>query len=114
VNDEPMTKREVTIAREAFIDGTLYYHGPCSRESHARTLSDVVAKLYPLPKKTRPRLVEDPGGCGRWAVKDGIIHLVSMGGDWESCMDFQFFVTAERVPVWADLLANQTEEVEDE
>ncbi len=74
------------------------------------------AEVYPLPKVTRPRVVRDPEFCEfKW----------SMGGHGLMLQQFDrkpehyprpgegLDATRSRVVVWADLLANPTEEVDE-
>jgi hypothetical protein len=72
--------------------------------------SESLAKrLYPLPLVTRPRVVADPvlGVQFRWCVRAGM--LARYDADRTPYVE----PTPERVALWADLLANPTEQVED-
>jgi hypothetical protein len=115
---QPMTKREVLIAREAY---TRRSRETYSVEEWERSIRGLVegeaAMTYPLPKVTRPRVVRDPRGISSWGVRvpDGLttpaIHLVTDGGEW--CpTGWSHVASAERVALWADLLARPTEEVD--
>lgn len=113
------TEKDVVLReREAFVAGYACAHGawlvdvrPAKSEAESR---------YPLPKVTRARVVRDPhdstieyrltdGGyqyrekCGKWTNMDAI------GETWskDNCP------TPERATLWADLIANPTEEVEE-
>ena len=81
------------------------------------------AERYPLPTVTRPRVVTDPhlrDDSVSWRVFDGVIqYRENRDAMLDSIIDSswvvgppQFIPTAERVAMWADLLANPTEEVE--
>lgn len=88
------------------------FEGDANREAERR---------YPLPKVTRRRRVLDPHGLAVfsdpvfWTVLDGQRKGVfAVHGDGCSAR-YQGMpaVTPERNALWADLLANPTEEVED-
>lgn len=79
------------------------------------------ARRYPLPKVTRPRVVKDTDGT-RWRISEGRLQFMRGGGDW-LCMlgesrsgsdryGMGLVPTPERIRLWADLLANPNEEVE--
>jgi hypothetical protein len=81
----------------------------------------LAAERYPFPKVTRPRVVRDPhttefnwSTAPRADLKEGHLRVVSVTRlgmrTHESLANVH--VTDERVKVWADLLANPTEEVE--
>lgn len=74
---------------------------------------------YPLPKATRSRIVEEPGEPQyRYCVIDGEVvwdaHIRN-GPAWKDLYEPDApRATADRVRIWADLLADPTEEVDDE
>jgi hypothetical protein len=117
---QPMTKREVLIARRAFESGVHWMYGrecvlPSAWPGDER-MSRAASDCYPLPKVTRPRVARDPRGIGSWGAKKfadtlAIHYVGESDGAWSP--EFRHFLaTPERVALWADLLANPTEEVE--
>lgn len=129
-DEKKYTERDLVLAKqEAFVEGSLltFRHFDCSLGSEAglkwRGSSNLAAERYPLPKVTRPRVVQDPHERGmRWRVlrdKDqhGVTYLeynaFNTGADasWRTGLG-TYCATAERVALWADLLANPTEEVD--
>lgn len=68
-----------------------------------------VEAKYPLPTVTRPRVVKDEFGTPWRVGADGDLRHQS-AGCWGSA---PVRVTMNRVTLWADLLANPTEEVGD-
>lgn len=76
------------------------------------------ARVYPLPKVTRPRVLKDPEGNYEYRITgDGEVQFrhTSDIGEWIDLTGAPMWVgnmTVARVRVWADLLANPTEEVE--
>lgn len=93
------------------------YHvtGPCSQCERARRGA---AEQFPL-LVTRPRVVRDPIMKDvEWKVEDGYLRARRGSGTWIkwvewSARDSDFAPLAKRVAMWADLLANPTEQVED-
>lgn len=80
-----------------------------------KTAERVAAEEYPLPKITRPRVVTDSQGT-EFRVRDGDLlegrrqdRPDNPGWGQFSAWD----ITPERIRLWADLLANPTEEVDD-
>jgi hypothetical protein len=107
-----VTEREA-VAREraAFVEGVIY----CTAQSDTLNYEPYAQRerLYPLPKVSRPRVVRDPHGAAHfWTVRDGRIRP---SVHW-SANDLQTIeaITPERVALWADLLANPNEIVEDD
>jgi hypothetical protein len=80
--------------------------GPCDREAEKR---------YPLPMVTRPRVVTDSFAIA-WRLADGALEFrLSQSAPWRVTPHYgPMGVTVERIRLWADLLANPTEQVEDE
>lgn len=110
---EPLTAREVRIARHAFNDGALYGRGP-----FVNSAASAAAAQYPLPKVTRPRVARDPSGVGEWSVAafhgtPAIYWRHSTERNWEAKLGI-LVATSERVKLWADLLEHPTEEVDAE
>lgn len=129
----PLTRREVLIAREAFDLGVSAVfdrlgEGPHTL-FHAWPGSEALAEEeYPLPRTRVPRIVADPEGASfgiasdrrflKFAVADGEILLVldedDSGNGADARMWEKIRPTPARVRLWADLLANPTEEVDDD
>jgi hypothetical protein len=128
---QPMTKREVLIAREAvdavsrYLAARGYFNvgSPVGiKESPQREIQDLAASRYPLPKLTRPRVVAEDSGDWEYRVAGGVVECrwlrnrtpgASYFGEVNPAGDgIRLDVTADRVALWADLLANPTEEVD--
>lgn len=123
MTEKRYTERELVLAqREAFRMGAagLRYSrrddfiGPWSAERDAEA-------RYPLPKVTRPRVVDDPwpGSGHQFRCVNGAIQ-VHHWGEWKplaplagACADVWIYPTPERIRLWYDLLTHPTEEVED-
>lgn len=75
--------------------------------------------LYPLPKVTRPRVLPDEFGMG-WKYENGAFYYtLSVRPDlvrWHRATAnvTPTEITASRVALWATLLDNPTEEVDDD
>jgi hypothetical protein len=130
VSDKTVTEREAVLReRAAFAEGASWqrYRGPSADVLASARLSLTEAEAahtYPLPRVTRPRVVRDPhDDYGQeWRVVNGRLEFRPPYGQWGeahkrtdaiydgSCL----FPTLERIRMWADLLANPTETVEDE
>lgn len=107
-----VTEREAVLReRKAFVEGARRIcvaanSGIIRMFDHERD----AAEIYPLPTITRPRVVRDPHGIDiRWTVRSR--QVVAYDSDQFPCA---VGVTPERVKLWADLLANPTEEVPDD
>lgn len=109
------TEREAVLReRRAFLSGV----GRTLTETHAKLAA---AEYYPLPKVTRPRVVTDSGAGliareTSWRVVGGALQWKT-GSEWNNLagpMNEGMFITAQRVRILADLLANPTEEAEDD
>lgn len=71
------------------------------------------AKRYPFPKVTRLRVVADTKYRLWWKVEDGRIVWSRPGCDeWSLLIHSGVDADTHMVALWADLLANPTEEVE--
>lgn len=129
VSDEKKySERDMALAkREAWVSG----RGMGITDAYANARRDEwkeeAARRYPCPRVTRPRVVRDPqmthygpasGHVGDlyWSVRDGRLIPVDHGGKyvevWEH--DTDTYPTTNRVRLWADLLANPLETVEDD
>lgn len=128
-----VTEREAVLReRAAWIKGARF-----AEENHTAVhplncepCREYAASLYCLPRVTRPRVVADPHKDARgwdqlWRAVAGKVQWRGCSGEWydlgipgtsqladggRQIMD----VTRERALLWADLLANPTETVEDE
>ncbi len=108
------TARQVSeMQRAAFVAGAMH-----ATTYPTDTFAVAAASFYPPPKVTRSRVVKDPIlGNTQWHVERGeIVGEVGDCGHWYTLTagDKAFRPVAARVTVWADLLANPTEEVEAE
>lgn len=129
INDTPGTPRDAAEAarcRAAYVRGVVDRARFCNGEREARYGSGILVDtaqtscpggqagvvaehLYPAPQ--RPRVVGDPvDGDLVWRVHNGVLQY-GYGAAWNGLESFT--VTPERVQLWADLLANPTEVVED-
>lgn len=114
--DEPMTRREIEIARTAFVDGVSWDIRAWQKMQQVdySTGQDEIAESrqrYPLPKVTRPRKVVWEGNTYRWTPLLGL--QVRMSEKVWASLDGCCIIESRRA-VLADLLANPTEECEDE
>lgn len=109
---KPETKREILIARAAFIRGMCYPNEGAIRKDYA---TDHARVLYPLPKITRPRVKVDTYG-ERWRVTGGKLEVwLTNNQKWEHLFYYkQHVITPERAAIFHDLFQNPTEEVEDD
>lgn len=116
---EPMTKREIEIAREA------YMHGAAVERGHGHDVGGwkpEAERRYPLPKVARPRVAPDPNEPAyEWSVRDGVLHfrwLHTSENNWKRASglyeNMLLTPTHSRVALWADLFAHPTEMVEDD
>lgn len=116
-----VTPREFAFAqRNAFIAGALWFGKMLGRQGSLLDESLAIeesAKRYPLPKITRRRRVQDPHSEDyEWTTctvgTPPRLDLVKLyKGHWENVGEA--LPTAERVKLWAELLAHPMEEVED-
>lgn len=110
---QQMTKREVLIAREAFVAACRV----CANEAPQWQwqAEQTAASRYPLPKVTRPRVVTFDNAAFRF--HDGVIqkrHRNGFDAGHDVWAIAHLPATAALVRLWAELLANPTEEVEDD
>lgn len=104
--------------QQAFVDGAV--HGAMHSGRALDQYRSAAEHRYPLPKVTRPRVVPDPhgGSALEWSVRTDdtgksriAVQRRHDPGGFRTSFD-GIYVTAERVALWADLLANPTEQVE--
>lgn len=133
-DEKRYTERDLILAkREAFEEGATRVWTAFARETDAcphgwRGSNVLAAEAYPLPKSTRPRVMSDPNSLNgrewrcvgrqfetrvRESSRLAEWHLV----DWSeynrgAFVEHPLAPTPERVAMWADLLANPTEEVD--
>lgn len=115
-----VSERDAVIReRKAFQHGA--EHG---KEYRTDSFASAAKSFYPLPKMTRPRVVRENGIGGEyeWRAVDGVIECRNVTGGsaltkWRTndgtSASFGMFISARRVRLLADLLANPTEEVDD-
>lgn len=107
------TERDLILAkRQAFEDG--FELGWKGQTTEWRGLLTEAEARYPLPKVTRPRVVQYPlYHWKKWRVIDGELQRNGSEDDSDEWVSTPLSVmTAARVRVLADLLANPTEEVD--
>ncbi|MHB1310618.1 MAG: hypothetical protein ACYC3L_01285 [Gemmatimonadaceae bacterium] len=106
------TERDLILAkREAFAVGCGAMGLPLGNAAR------LAARRYELPKITRLRVVTDQFGT-EWRMRENVDDDRSIAleyrhadnGGWQ--VD-RLTMTAQRIKLWADLLANPTEEVAD-
>ena len=109
-----VTERQAVLReRAAFIQGSDWRYMHSRPKAVPGDITDLeratAAERYKLPKTTRPRVVKDPEDAGvRWTIRGGRLRLY----DTDHLGAFE--PTRDRVALWADLLANPTEEVDDD
>lgn len=124
-NEKKYTERDLVAAkRNAFLSGRV-------DRGETGQLSGVEAErrareMYPLPKVTRPRVLDDPHVAGaKWKLYPNLAPMLGeFGVAHPDIYDGDFYTpskelnlgvpTTARVKLWADLIANPTEEVEAE
>lgn len=112
-----VTERQaIERERAAFVTGASYqWQRGCgySGDWAANKAAIAARELYPLPKVKRQRVVNDRAGISYRAI-DGFIEWQLTSDKWcrYSCHGAVPIPTSERVKLWADLLANPTEEVD--
>jgi hypothetical protein len=119
---QPMTKREVLIARRYYEDGVVRGHACEFRGYPGAGLVDLrtdIAKRLPLPKVTRPRVVTyvgpKPHHVFRYRVIDGRLEWATEHAeDWTTYGAIQTDVQdAAFLARIAGLFSSPTEEVDD-
>jgi hypothetical protein len=110
-----ITEREaVRRERAAYARAMMIHGGQSWDEAHC-----AAGRVYPLPKVTRPRVVQDPNKPYRWfRVIGGEVYAKTTrysDGEWTPLAgNWSIPATPEMIRLWVDLLANPTEEVEDD
>ena len=110
-DEKKYTEKDLVLAMRKGWDECAYrmtLAGGGSKESEAMKLA-----CFPLPKVTRPRVVNGPAGRHwAWKLEDGRFWFRNDNRSaWELVRD-AWKPTPELVPLWYDLLANPTEEVD--
>lgn len=112
MSERPTVTERQAVEREraAWVEGFL-----CGADNHSATVRSIAlgaaVRHYPLPKITRPRVVADEFGV-QWKVVDGEVVLHANGDDGGIDVN-DYNTTTKRILLWADLLNNPTEEVEE-
>jgi hypothetical protein len=118
---QPMTRREVLIARHAADEAVKWMFAQMRRVREVAVEHvygrDYATVTWPLPKLMRPRVVRWPKSAAPafdYRAKDGTIEWANPGqGDWTPYGSIQEDVqTPGFLRALADLLANPTEEVD--
>lgn len=116
-DEKKYTERDLVMAkREGFLEAHSWARVGIAGDHEAERLA---ATKYPLPKRTQRREAIDPHTDSRvWSFDVDRPRIVWR---WKARRDVLWtsdlagvFVTPERVALWADLIANPTEEVDDE
>lgn len=132
-DDKKYTLRDMVLAqREAYVRGYHTYRvddattegreGAWETDKRDGLSARIAARKFPLPKLTRPRVVTSDTGR-RFRIVDGQLQTqTSSNGQSWCCLangsrvpaaeDTGIKITLERIRLWADLLANPTEDVE--
>lgn len=103
--DTTPSKEQQLALRAAFVKGWENWMANCNPHVFA-------AKAFPLPKIERPRVVVE--GDTSWRVIDGEFEDKSRHGGWRKSSNAGWSPIAKRVAIWADLLANPTELIDDD
>lgn len=107
--DLVLAKREGwRAARAALVIGPI-------RGEYEVTWEAGAAQQYPLPKIVRPRVAVDAETV-RWRVLDGVVQwtYTEYWSDLSEAFGERMYLTAERITILADLLANSTELIDDD
>lgn len=112
-DEKRYTERDLILAKRQGYAARMW-ESLCMTDAEVRA---TIAARYPLPKATRPRVVADPHDSRiEWRAPEDSLrsHLFHREGrsDWTAGLG-SLCVTRQRVALWADLLANPTEEVDD-
>lgn len=118
-----MTEREKQLARrEGFINAHRlasppHVDGSCSFCSGDRCFrcEELAARLYPLPKVERPRVVDDPKTAGySWRCVNGSLEVRNAFADKPVWTEAKAWIPhPERVAMWNGLLASPSELIDD-
>jgi hypothetical protein len=116
-----VTEREAVLReRRAYILGLqdACWRDPETEEDAMARAEIDAARRYPLPRVTRPRVVRDPEHRpALWRLRNGALEVLIDGTEsWHVYprSGEGLKATGARLNVWADLLANPTETVEDD
>lgn len=98
-----------------------FTHPPRSSENIGTEIEHRIAERFPLPKRVVPRVVAESTGIEYTTVRRGegadqclaIVMRYRADEPWMSCFPTSMAVTLDRAQLWADLLANPTEEIPD-
>lgn len=118
-DEKTYTEREVVErerrAVERTIDELWHYLRTAIPFGEWNGAQPLARRLYPLPTVTRPRVVTDTKGR-QWKVEDDILLTRHESSLWLAAEDVRdaFWFSRERIRLWADLIANPTETVEDD
>ena len=108
-DEKTYTERDIVLAkREGWVRHCVALCG--NREDAEK----YAAREFPLPRVTRPRVVVGPSPrTWNWKFEAGAYWFRATGhGSWERANP-SWEPDPELVTLWADLLANPTEEVEE-
>lgn len=116
-----VTERDAVL-RERAAYGAGLLRGNHQSFSRPNDLEAQAARIFPLPKIVRPRVISEESGlsCVDWRYVDEQLwwrHHANTRQTWNSLSSATgagMFITAERAVLLADLIANPTEEVEDD
>lgn len=125
-DDKTVTEREAVLReRAAFAHGAYwawlnnYAESSGAKFNHEGYVDLRAAERYPLPTITRPRVVRDPrskgyewqcvGGALQWRYPD----TMESWSSWDSGGAYIWTPVPDRVKLWADLLQNPLEEVQE-
>lgn len=120
MSDEAMVTERDAVEREraAYTEGakwawrTNYAECTGARFNHNGHVDRAAAYRYPLPTITRPRVVKDPHSADIvWRCDGGVLQYRQGNHEWSMGPGY-WYAFPERVRLWADLLANPTEEVD--
>lgn len=116
-DEKKYTERDLILAkREGYVR---HCNEACGQWSE-HAMQKFAESAYPLPKVTRARVVKDPMDGSGWAVKDGMLQwtydatarMCIIAVFDEPAFWSKYRPTPARIRLWADLLANPTEEVD--
>lgn len=123
MNAPTVTEREMVEAQRAAVMATTQEMSKLSGGAHNLTayINDwegslsLAARLFPLPKVTRPRVATDEYGC-EWRLVRGAVEWRGLGQDWGDKLareQVSLTITLRRAEIIASLVANPTEEVDE-
>ena len=106
-----MTRREIEIARYAFERGCIAWQRTTDLDPSWPGIVKAAADTFPLPTVTRPRVVHDDVDKCEYRAVGGMIQRRDEWQEWYVVNDTA--LSERRIRLWADLLANPTEECEE-